>query len=219
MGRKLLARISKYPAAALLALASMVVGHNLTFLIAFGPDYTSKLASMGDGKGWDDTVTVILAAAALLAITACLRLAFLIRQVRTTSPYRRLGLSGSAYLRTLAPLWLKLFAVSLVLFVFQENEERWAIGLAMPGLSVLGSVGPISPILVFALVSLAFAAVVALFRVGTKCLEAIIAAARNRSWSPSSTLPRPKTAAREAAPASILGRNLAGRAPPALVAA
>jgi len=218
MGRQLLARISKHFAAALLALASMVVGHNLTLLIAYGPDYTARLTSMGDGKSWDDTVTFVLAAAAMLAITACLRLAFLLQQVRTAHPYQRVGLSGSAYLRTLAPLWLKLFAVSLALFVFHENEERWGIGLAMPGMSVLGTVGPVSPILVFALVSLAFAAVVALFRVGIEFLEAIIAAARRQSWSQSPTLPRPK-AARESAPASIIGRNLAVRAPPALVAA
>jgi len=219
MGRNLLARISKYPAAALLALATMVVAHNLTFLIAFGPDYTSRLASMGDGKSWDDTVTFVLAAAALLTFTACLRVTFLIRQVRTSSPSQRLGLSGRAYLRTLWPFWLRLFAASLVLFVLQENEERWGIGLAMPGLSVLGAVGPVSPILVFALVSLAFAAVVALFRVGIDCLEAIIAAARRRSWSEAPSLSRPKTPVRESAPASIIGRNLAGRAPPSLVAA
>jgi hypothetical protein len=219
MGRSLLARISNYPAAAVLALAVMVVGHNLTFLIAYGSDYASKLASTGDGKSWDDTVAVILVAAVLLSAAACLRLAFLVRQVRTTSPYQRVGLSGAAYLRTLLPVWLKLFAVSIVLFVLQENQERWSIGLAMPGLSVLGAVGPVSPILVFALVSLAFAAVVALFRVGIGCLEAIIAKARTRTWPGAQRPYRRGAPDPESAPASIIGRNLAGRAPPALVPA
>lgn len=214
-----MARISKYPAAVVLALAVMVVGHNLTFLFAFGSDYTSKLASMGDGKNWDDTVAFILVAAVLLASAACLRLAFLVRQVRTAYPYQRVGLSGAAYLRTLAPVWLKLFSAAIVLFVLQENEERWGIALPMPGLSVLGAVGSVSPILVFALVSLAFAAVVALFRVGIGCLEAMIAPARSQSWPGAPKLYRPRTSDPEPVPASIIGRNLAGRAPPAPVAA
>jgi hypothetical protein len=219
MGRNLLARISSYPAAVVLALAVMVVGHNLTFLIAYGSDYTSKLAATGDGKSWDDTVAFILVAAVLLAIAACLRLAFLFRQARTAYPHQRVGLPRSAYLATLAPVWLRLFAVALVLFVLQENQERWSIGLPMPGLSILGAVGPVSPILVFALVSLAFAAVVALFRVGIGCLEAIIAAARSRSWAGAPKSYQAGASDPESAPASIIGRNLAGRAPPAPVAA
>jgi hypothetical protein len=218
MGRKLLSRIASYPAAAVLALAVMVVGHNLTFLIAYGSDYASKLASMGDGKNWDDTVAVVLVTAAVLPVIAGLRIASLLRQVQNTHPVQRVVPSARAYLRTLAPVWLKLFAISLVLFVLQENEERWAIGLAMPGLSVLGVIGSVSPILVFALVSLAFAAVVALFRLSVSCLEAIIAAARRQSWS-ESPLRRPTVWGREYRPASIIGRNLAGRAPPALLAA
>jgi hypothetical protein len=219
MGRNLLARIPKYLPAAVLALAVMVVGHNLTFLIAYGSDYPSKLASTGDGKSWDDTVAFILVAAVLLATAACLRLAFLVRQVRTTYPYQRVGLSAAAYVRTLPPVWLKLFTISIVLFVLQENDERWSVGLPLPGLSVLGAVGPVSPILIFALASLAFAAVVALFRLGIGCLEAIMAKAHTQPWRGA---PRPYLRGApdpESAPASIIGLNLAGRAPPAPVSA
>jgi hypothetical protein len=197
----------------------MVVGHNLTFLIAYGPDYASVLAAMGDGQGWDLTVAFVLAAAALLATLACLRLAFLLHQVRAAYSDKRVGLSGAAYLRLLVPLWLGLLSASLLLFVLQENFERWAIGLPMPGISVLGAVGSVSPILVFALVSLAFAAVVALLRLGIGCLEAIIAVARTESWR---WRPRPYPSGAsdpEPAPASVIGRNLAGRAPPALAPA
>ena len=218
MGRNLLVRISKYPSAALLALAAMVVGHNLTFLIAYGPDYASRIATTGDGKNWDDTVTFVLAAATLLPIIACLRMAFLLRQVRRAHPGHRVGLSIPEYRRTLLPVWLKLFTASLVLFVLQENQERLGVGLTLPGLSVLGAVGSVSPVLVFALVSLAFAAVAALFRLGIGCLEAIIAKARTESWRGSPRRQLPRASNPESAPVSIIGRNLAGRAPPAPVA-
>jgi len=214
-----LAQTRRHLQAAVLALAVMVVGHNLTFLIAFGSDYSAKLASMGDGQGWDDTVGFILFAAVVLAIAASWRLAFLVRQVLAAYPAQRVGLSVSSYLRMLAPIWLKLFAISLVLFVLQENEERWAIGLAAPGLAVLSPVGSVSPILVFALVSLAFAAVVALFRVGFRCLEAIISAARTRSWAEGPMPYHPGARDPQSAPVSVISRNLAGRAPPVLVAA
>ena len=219
MGRNLPARISRYAAALSLALAVMVVGHNLTFLMAYGFDYASKLASTGDGKSWDDTVAFILAAAALLPILACLRIASLLRQVRAAPDKQRITWSGHAYLRLLLPIWLRLFAAATVLFVLQENQERLGIGLPLTGLSTLGAVGPISPLLVFALVSLAFAAVVALFRLGIDCLEAIIAGARNRSWAGAPKVYMPGAPGPESAPASIIGRNLAGRAPPALVVA
>jgi hypothetical protein len=219
MARKLFGHISKYASAAVLALAVQVVGHDLTFLIRYGSRYGSEIARTGDGSSWNDTARFVIVSAALLATFAGLRLAFLLRQVRTTYRGRRVGLSGSAFARIVLPVWLRLFSASIPLFVLQENYERWSVALPLPGMSVLGVVGPGSPILVFALVSLAFALVVALFRLGIDRLETMIAQARTRSWcGAASRLPTGGTDP-SPVPSSVIGRNLAGRAPPALLPA
>jgi hypothetical protein len=211
--------MSRLSSAAVLTLAVLVVGHNLTFLIRYGPDYASDLARMGDGTSWDDTARSVLIAAVLLATFAVLRLAFLLGRVRARNRDRRFGLSVSAYVRMVAPVWARLFSAAFLLFVLQENYERWNLAQPLPGISFLGVIGPSSPILVFALVSLTFALVVALFRLSVDCLETIIAAARTRSLRGAPS--RQPTGPTEPAPAaaSVIGRNLAGRAPPAILSA
>ena len=219
MGRNLLGRIWNYPAAAVVALAVLVVGHNLTFLIQYGSDYAAHLARTGDGRSWDETARLVLFAAGFLATIAGLRMAFLLRQVRTTCPDVRVEMSGAEYARLVLPIWLRLFSAAIFLFVLQENYESWSATLPLPGVTVLGVVGLDSPILVFALVSLAFALVVALFRLSVGSLEALIAKARTPSWRRTSRPELPGEWDPESAPASVIGRKLAGRAPPALLAA
>jgi hypothetical protein len=218
MRRHSQSRISHSLFAGVLALAVFVVGHNLYFLLKYGSDYASDIARTGDGSSWNSTIQFVLAAAALLATVAILRLVFLLRQARKSNIRPQVtGLSGTIYLRAVVPVWLKLLSASILLFVLQENFERLSAGLPMPGLSVIGTIGLKSPVLVFALVSLAFALVVALFRLGIDSLEALIAQARTRSWSQAPTFHRPSPA--ESAPESVIGRNLAGRAPPCFLPA
>ena len=205
---------------AVLVLAVLVVGHNVVFLLAYGPAYAAALAQTGHGDRWDETVRAVLAALGLLAAAASLRVAYLHRLVRRSAagggPDR---LSARTYARSLLPLWARLFAMSVVLFVVQENYERVSAGLALPGLGVLGSTQILGPVPVFLLVSLAVAAVAALFRWGIAALEEQIAAGRARMpavvWEPR---PRFRTDPIRSA-SSVIARNLAGRAPPVPVPA
>ena len=205
---------------AVLALAVLVVGHNLVFLITYGSGSSVALIRTGHGSRWDETVRVVLAAEILLAAAATLRLAYLYRLVRRLSPECKAGgLSARGYIRAMLPLWAGLFATSMLLFVLQENLEHWGSGLGWPGLSVLGSAAYVGPIPVFALVSFFVAAVVALFRWGVGTLTARIAAGRIPNLSPSSS-PRVRFGPDpDRRTTSILGRNLAVRAPPAPIPA
>ena len=205
---------------AVLALAVLVVGHNLVFLITYGSGSSVALIRTGHGSRWDETVRVVLAAEILLAATATLRLAHLYRLVHRLSPgFMADGLSARGYVRALLPLWAGLFATSSLLFVVQENFEHWSAGLGLPGLDVLGSGAYVGPMPVFALVSLFVAAVAALFRWGVRTLEARIAAGRIPHLPPSSS-PRVRFGPDpDRHTTSILGRNLAGRAPPAPIPA
>ena len=206
--------------ASVLVLAVFVVGHNLYFLLKDGSSYASDIARTGDGSSWDAAVRLVLAAAALLAIVAGLRLGFLFSQVRGRPPGQRVaGLPFAIYSRMVGRLWVTLFAGSVLLFVLQENFERLSAGLSLPGLAVIGAVGLGSPILVFALVSLAVALVVALYRLGVDRLEALIADARAKSWRRTPRLRLAGWSEPESAPKSVIARNLAGRAPPALICA
>ena len=208
-------RVPYFALAGLLALAVLVVGHNVVFLLTYGSDFGAALLRTGHGSRWDETVRAVLVAEGLLAIAATMRLAYLYRLVR------RLGRSGAggglsarSYVRALLPLWLGLFAASTVLFVLLENFEHWSAGLSLPGLGVLRAPDLAGPIPVFVVVSLLVAAVAALFRWGVATLEARIAASRPPARTRFST-PQPRLTADGDRPAtSILGRNLAGRAPP-----
>jgi hypothetical protein len=212
-------RISRRLFAGVLALAVFVVGHNLYFLIRYGSGYASEMARTGDGNSWDSTVGFVLVAAALLACLAAVRLGFLLRQVQSSDLRQQVaGLSATTYVHALVPIWLGLLSASIPLFILQENFERWSAGLPMPGLSVIGVIELKSPALVFALVSLAFALVVALFRLSIERLEALIARGRTRAWVHAPAIHRPGPAA-VSIPASIISRNLAGRAPPQLLPA
>ena len=205
---------------ALLALTVLVVAHNLVFLLAYGSDYRLALQQTGHGTRWDDTVRVVLIATALLVATATVRVAQLHLQLRALRPgfgpdaeNRRLEVRP--YVRSLLWIWVALFSAALLLFLVQENIERLSAGPNLPGLRVLFSADPVGPIPVFGVVSLFVAAVAALFRWGITVLEARVAAARLSACHPAHQArligrtdpvrPRP----------SILGRNLAGRAPPA----
>lgn len=219
MRRRLQGRLFRSLFAGTLALAVLVVGHDLYFLLRYGSGFASDIARTGDGDTWNATVWLVLAAAALLATVALLRLVFLLRQVRRFNLGERVaGLSGATYLRAVVPSWLKLLSASIALFVLQENFERWRAGLPMPGTSAIGTIEPRSPVLVFALVSLAFALVVALFRQSIDRLEALIAKARTRSWTRAPAFHRPIPSG-ESVLESVIGRNLAGRAPPQLLPA
>jgi hypothetical protein len=203
---------------AVLALAVLVVGHNLTFLLTYGPQYGMALHRTGHDGRWDEAVQAVLAGTGLLASATAGRLAYLHWLFRRLGPSAAVGsVSVRGFLAMLLSLWVRLFAISILLFVLQENYERWSIGLDLPGLGVLDSSGSLGPVPVFALVSLLVAAVAALFRWGIATLEARIAAKRTCVWPRVARELGPISPGRSRPVISVLGRNLAGRAPPQLL--
>jgi multisubunit Na+/H+ antiporter MnhC subunit len=196
------------------ALAVLVAGHNLVFLLTYGPDYALALAGTGHDGRWNETVRAVLTAAVLVAAAGTLRLVYLYRLVRRLNADGWERLSRRGYFRTLLQIWARLFAISTLLFLLQENYERWTVGLQLPGVGVLLSFDGAGPVVVFLLVSLVVGAVAALFEWGIAALEAQIAVGHLRPRAASSPLPRRRPEPIRPS-SSILGRNLAGRAPPA----
>jgi phosphoglycerol transferase MdoB-like AlkP superfamily enzyme len=196
------------------ALVVLVTGHNLVFLLTYGADYGVALARTGHDSRWTETIQAVLIAASLLATAAFLRIAYLVGLVQRLRPGGGGRPDGRAFLRILAQIWIKAFLVATILFVVQENYERWTVGLGLPGFAVLGSFGVGGPVLVFLVVSLVASVVAALFEWGIAELEARIAAIRGRAEGMVSPVRRRRPEPIRPS-SSILGRNLAGRAPPA----
>lgn len=200
---------------AVLSLAALVIAHNLVFLLTYGSDYGVALVRTGHDGRWSETVRVVLALVGLLLAAGAARLIWLARLVRRLgrTDYDRRPRVG-AYVRALLPLWARVFAIAMLLYLVQENYERWSIGQSLPGLAVLDSSALVGPVQVFLLVSLAVAATGALFSWGIAALEALVEASRTRHpRSEESYRPRRPTDILVRA-SSLLGRNLAGRAPP-----
>lgn len=195
-------------AVALLSMAVFVLGHEILYLLAGGPGYRSLLQQSGHGPAWDLTAFMVVAAAALLTGFALRRLVALAYRVRVEE-------AGPAaheplpLLEAVLRLWLVLLVVALALFVANENLERLAGGLPLPGIGVVGGAGPI-----FAGLSLAVALVAGLYGWQRDLLVARLAAARPR-WRPSPPNRRrlPWVNRR---PGSNVGRRQAGRAPPSV---
>ena len=205
MPRRMLDRV----AIALLSLAVFVLGHDLLFLLASGPTFRIALQQSGHGAVWDTTVMTVVGAAAVLAGLAIRRLVALTQlarglEARVAGAERR----PAHLLGQVVRLWVVIVAIALVLLVINENLERAAIGLPMPGLGVLLPAIPI-----FAAVGLAIAIVAALYGWRRDQLISRLAEAR-RQWSVSAPQTYPRQPWVNRRPGSNVGRRQAGRAPP-----
>lgn len=204
---------------ATLSLGALILGHHLVFLTAYGPRYWAMLERTGHGPVWAVTVITVGILSTGLVFLALRRLASLARLARAVKGGKLAVRDGRP--RDLAihaiRLWAMIVAISLALFVLNENLERAANGLPTPGLTILvAGVGNASPILVFAAVAAAVAIVAALYRWQRDILLARVRGERP-AWDRTVQrgLPRPP-AALPRRPRSVVGSRLAGRAPPLL---
>jgi hypothetical protein len=196
------------------ALVALVLAHNLIFLAGYGAAFSEAMAHTGHHHGWAIAVVVSLALACSLLFAAAWRLRQLGRLARElgaprlpTEPNRR------AFLLRWLALWLALTIGTALLFVLQENIEHARITQRLPGIGVLASAAYPHAVEIIAAVSLAVSLVAALL--GWK-LELVIARIRAMQSAargagrpvclPSDWIDRRR--------GSILGRRLAGRAPP-----
>lgn len=205
--------------AAVTAIASLVLAHNLIFIAGYGSRFGMALAHTGHDHGWTVAALTSIGLAVTLLVVALARLQQLRRTARAAGAIR---LPTEPGLRAFASRWLAwwiaLTVVTAVLFVLQENLEHAHISAALPGLAVLASDAYPNAIAIILAVALGISLVAALLGWKLSLLIARIAAVR----------PRARTAAAQSfrgsdpvdrRRGSVLGRRLAGRAPPPALAA
>jgi hypothetical protein len=198
-------------AVALLSLAVFVLGHDLLFLLTGGANYRAVLAASGHGSIWDITAMTVAGAAAGLTGLGLRRLLILSRLTRGLGPMSSDAQHGvPSLLRQTLRLWATILPIALLILVANENLERAAIGVPLPGFGIIVAAGPI-----FAAVALAVAIVAALYGWRRDLLVSRLVAA-DRTWERSPSVPYPHLPWVDRRPGSIAGRRLAGRAPPSM---
>jgi hypothetical protein len=200
---------------AVLSPLSLVLAHNLVFLLSAGDEAGAVLAATGHDGTWFGAVRMVIAGSALLGLAAAFRIAVLWRTARRLE--RETGQLVHPDWRAMRGLLLRTWAgialVTTLWFVLQENSERLSIGEAAPLLGPLLDGGIGGPLLLIPLISLLTALVGTLLRWGVSVLLARIVAARlSRRRDRAPAIHRP--AGRVAHPAALLARSLGLRAPP-----
>jgi hypothetical protein len=122
-----------------LALVAVVLAHHAIYLASGESRAGSTMAAPDGDSYWQSVELVVAFAAAGLVATASRQLLRLRRQAR------RLRLGGIIVpesdvlhlVRLFLPTWLRLTALTALLFLVQENVERWVVGAPIPGLNAL----------------------------------------------------------------------------------
>lgn len=201
-----------------LAGASLLVAHDAVFLVQLGPgEPVARALRSGGHAYWEAASGVLLALAGLAALIVAVRIASLVRRVRTLSP-RPAGAAASGSRAALAGrLWLRLLAVVVVGFTIQENVEHLAGHQHLIGLGALHGVEYPLALPVLALVTLVAALIGSVvLGIERRLLAAIAAIARLALRAPR-VVPRPplRLLGRACSPLAARG---AGRAPPSWLA-
>jgi hypothetical protein len=202
-----------------LTLVALVLSHQLVFLHTWGNAYGDALRRSGHGAPWNFTMATVMLLTGALTVAGlreCVRLTGRARDLESRRGAPR-DESTAALLRPMLRLWLAVGAGTVVLFLFVENLEHFAVGAPLPGLSVLGSAEYNGPLPILALVSLLVAAVGALFNWRRAVLLARIRAARAAFRRPATIRPSLDARPGDRRPETHIGRGLAGRAPPVLL--
>jgi hypothetical protein len=200
---------------AALSPASLVLSHNLAFLVAFGRGAEDALRATGHDEGWASAVRFVLAISTMLGLATVVRISYLWRTARRLERDRSLHprTDWRQLARTVLALWAVLAVVTAGWFVAQENLERLAIGGSLPGIEPLLEGGPAGPLLIIPLVSLIVAFIGGLFRWGITALRARIAAAKAaRVRQQPARIRRPVDS--DARRSGVLSRHVSLRAPP-----
>ncbi len=198
----------------MLALVVFALAHNLTFLLTYGEASDAALARTGHGAHWTATVALVVVLALALVAAGALRLARLSLVVRERGGGPIPLGEARPTIRVVAQAWLQVLIGAIVIFVVAENLEHVAVGLAAPGLSVLGSGEYHSTLAIFAGVALAAALVEGLYRWRHEYLVARIVSARARWTRARRSSARPKLPWVDVRHGAIVDHQIAGRAPP-----
>jgi hypothetical protein len=199
---------------AVTALASLVLSHSLIFLAGYGPRFGVVLAHTGHDHGWTLAVATSIALAGSMLGVAVGRLLQLRRTARRAGA---VSLPTEPGLRAFAGRWLAwwiaLAAITAFLFVVQENFELSSVGASLPGIGILTSAAYPNAIAIIVAVALGISLVAALLGWRSSVLAARIEAVRSETRMAAAPTFRLRSPI-DRRPGSILGRRLAGRAPP-----
>jgi len=206
-------------ALAALSLAALVLGHDLIFLLTYGAGVGVGLQRTGHGLAW---LVIIVTAAMVAGTMSALAIRRLIALSRLARDLERglvqvRGGSRTELGRQILRLWAPILVIALALFVANENLERAAVGMPLPGVAIVLGSPHVPTVLVFALVALFVAAFAGLYRWRRDVLAARVVAARAR-WTERGPVVLPPGRLADRRHPSIVGRRLAGRAPPLSVA-
>jgi hypothetical protein len=196
-----------------MGLLTLVLAHNLVFVVGYGAAYREALSRSGHGGAWTTAVVLVLALGLGLLLAAAWRIVALTRQARALGPVRRDLANGPDFVPGFVWLWARLALTGGALFTVQENIEHLRAGADLPGLAVLAPGGLPDTLVIVAAVAAGVALVGQVFRWRRAVLTARIAAARLRLPRAADSFSRPLQDA-SPRPSSILGRRLAVRAPP-----
>ena len=209
----MLRRIRQRAPFAAMGLLTLVLAHNLVFVVGYGAAYREALSRTGHGGAWTTAVVVVLALGLGLLLAAAGRIAALTGQARALGSVPGGLRSRPAFLPGLVFLWMRLALTGAALYTVQENIEHLRAGADLPGLAVLAPSGRSDTLVIVAAVAAGVALVGQLFRWRRAVLSARIAAARLRLPRATASFARPPQDASRR-PSSILGQRLAVRAPP-----
>ena len=212
-------RIRGLATAGVLQLAALVLAHQLVYLARYGSRYGEALVHSGHGDAWSAAMlTSLLLAGGLigLGLVRLHRLGVLARGASAASGDPGWQLQRRVLLTAFMRLAPRVAVLQLVLLSTQENIERAAMGQPLPGAGILFSPEYAGGAWIAIAVALVVSLVAALFAWRRDVLLARLRAARAALPRARSSPPRrPGVVARHPVE-SILGRQSALRAPPAL---
>lgn len=211
-------RFRRLATAGVLQLGALVLAHQLVYLARYGSLYGEALVHAGHGDAWNAAVlTSLLLAAGLvgLGLARLHRLGVLAR-ASAASEAPRAQLPGRALLAAFLRLAPRVAVLQLVLLSTQENLEHAAMGQPVPGAGILLSPEYAGGAWIAIAVALIVSLVAALFTWRRDVLLARLRGARAALPRASASAPRRTGVAASHPVESILGRQSALRAPPAL---
>jgi uncharacterized membrane protein len=196
-----------------MVLAGLVLAHSLIFLAAYGASFSDAMSRTGHDHGWLSAAAAALTLGGSLLAAMAWRLHRLRRTARQAGAVRLPTEPGPvAFLKHWMVWWVALTVAVAVLFVIEENLELSRIGDQLPGIRVLASAAYPGAAGIIAAVTLVVSLLGALLGWEVDLLEGRIRAARYQMHVGLTTIAPIDVIDRRQG--SILGRGLAGRAPP-----
>jgi len=200
---------------AAMVLATLVLAHTLIFLAGYGATFGDAMAVTGHDHGWPMAAATALVLGATVLAATIWRFARLHRAAKLAGARPVDGEQGrGAFLRRWLAWWVGLTLATAFLCVLEENLELSRVGAHLPGIGVLASAAYPGATAVIGAVALLVSLLAALF--GWKLQLLITRILALRAEIPPRAAPLfGRVAPVDRRLGSIIGRRLAGRAPPA----